>query len=557
MPSFVVFGGVPLFADGQAAGSPPGPRAYLFGPEDVPIAGDIMFQGGLIRCAHGAKDNAGLALQAVVERPPGPGEALDGPARDPLGVVFLHTCLLPERDEPYLLSLELARRRIMMFVNKLEDWGLFDLPADDPALARFERARRAFTEALVSQREGNKPGTFSARADRLANSALALAVEAGERLAMIHAQRQLAARGAGAAYKEAVRRAEAMALDVTGPDMPVKSLDGIGVLLPGQARIGCTVNPVTLTEPLKGAALAACDFINLPMRWSDMEPTEGTYSFTKTDQWIEWAVRTAKLPVFAGPILDLRASAVPEWLHIWENDYETLRELVYEHVRQIVTRYRRTVARWTVASGLPVNDNFSLAFEQMLDLTRVCVLVVRKLHPQARIQLEVSHPWGEYYATNKGAMPPVLYCEALNQVGVAVDGISLKVVMGGPGRPTRDPMAISDVLDRYAHLDRPLNITAVSAPARPLPDAPDAGFWRTPWSPAQQADWLAQVFAVCLGKPYVQSVCWQELADGPSNMELPAAGLLDENGSFRPALERLGAIRQALKSGRSLPGLSV
>lgn len=553
MPSFVVFGGVPVLAEGQVVGTPTGPRAYLFGAEDVPVPGEIRFEEGVIRCGKGNKDNVGLALQIAVARPPGINDLLDGSPGEPLGFLFLHTCLLPERPEPYLLSLELARRRIMMFLNKLEDWGLFDLPADNPALTQFERARLAFTEALVSQREGNIPGTFSARADRLAQAALSLAVEAGEKLSLIHAQRQLVIRGAGVTYKDAIRRAEAMAVEITSPDMPVKSPDSIGVVLPGQARIGCTVNPVALTEPLKAAAIAACDFVNLPMRWSDMEPTEGTYSFTRTDQWIEWAVRTAKLPVFAGPILDLRASAVPEWLHIWENDYETLRELVYEHVRQIVTRYRRTVARWTVASGLPVNDNFSLAFEQMLDLTRVCVLVVRKLHPQARIQLEVSHPWGEYYATNKGAMPPVLYCEALNQVGVAVDGIALKIVMGGPGRATRDPMALSEVLDRYAHLDRPLNITALSAPSRPLPDAPDAGFWRSPWSPAQQADWLAESMSICLGKPYVQSVCWQELADGPSCLELPSGGLVDEAGSPRPALERLASIRQALRLGRPLP----
>jgi hypothetical protein len=552
MPSFVVFGGIPAFSNepGAAGG---GPRAYLFGSEDVPMAGEVSFADGLIRCVKPTKDNCGLALAVSVERPPGPDEPLDAPAREPQGVVVLQTCLLPERPEPYLLSLELARRRIMTFVNKLEDWALFDLPADNPAIAQFERARRAFTEALVSQRDPKGPGGFSARADRQANASLALAVQAGERLSMIHAERQLATRVSGAPYQNALRRAEAMAIEITSPDMPVKAPDSIGVLLPGQARVGCAVNPVPLTEPLKAAAIAACDFISLPMRWSDMEPKEGTYSFTRTDQWIEWAVRTAKLPVFAGPILDLRASAVPEWLHIWENDYETLRELVYEHVRQIVTRYRRTVARWTVASGLPVNDNFSLAFEQMLDLTRVCVLVVRKLHPQARIQLEISHPWGEYYATNSGAMPPVLYCEALNQVGVAVDGIALKLVMGGPGRPTRDPMAISEVLDRYAALDRPLNITAVGAPSRPLPGSPEAGYWRSEWSPARQADWLAQVFAVCLGKPYVQSVCWHELADGPTHLELPSGGLIDEAGSPRPALERLSAIRQALRAGRPLP----
>ena len=62
---------------------------------------------------------------------------------------------------------------------------------------------------------------------------------------------------------------------------------------------------------------------------------------------------------------------------------DTLRELVYEHVRQIVTRYRRAVSRWIVASGLHVNESFGFTFEQLMDLTRVCMMVVRKLHPAA------------------------------------------------------------------------------------------------------------------------------------------------------------------------------
>ena len=132
---------------------------------------DILFEDGCIRCVKSSNDAAGIALQFDLDQ-----LAEAEPGVDRLGIMTLHTCLLPDREEPYLLSLELARRRIMTFLNKLEDWGLFDISPDDPVMQMFERARQAFTDALVAHRNGD--GGFSAEADRLARRALALAVDA-------------------------------------------------------------------------------------------------------------------------------------------------------------------------------------------------------------------------------------------------------------------------------------------------------------------------------------------------------------------------------------------
>ena len=90
-----------------------------------------------------------------------------------MGTVTLQTCLLPEREKPYLLSLELARHRLMLLLNKLEDWALFDLAPTDPGMVLFEKARKAFTEAVVAQ--GAEPGEeglpYSHHADILARKA--------------------------------------------------------------------------------------------------------------------------------------------------------------------------------------------------------------------------------------------------------------------------------------------------------------------------------------------------------------------------------------------------
>jgi hypothetical protein len=297
------------------------------------------------------------------------------------------------------------------------------------------------------------------------------------------------------------------------PENSVKAPDSVGVVLPNPPLIGCAVGPSQFNESMTRVVATACDFVSIPMRWIDMEPTEGTYSFAKTDKWIEWAVRTAKLPVTAGPLIDFREICVPEWLYIWEHDYETLRELVYEHLKTIVTRYRRTVTRWTVCSGLHVNDSFVLSVEKMMDLTRMCALLVKKLHPAAKVQLEIAQPWGEYFSRNKKSMPPRMYADMISQAGIALDAYALRIQMGQPGfgRATRDLMAISDLLDRYAELDKPIAVTAVGVPSQvvmppppppprdeedrePVPAAPAAnpGFWRAPWTPESQGRWAGR-----------------------------------------------------------------
>jgi hypothetical protein len=481
-----------------------------------------------------------------------------------VSLVTLQTCLLPDREKPYLLSLELARHRLMLILNKLEDWALFDLPPTDPGLATFERARQAFTAAVVEQGVPDPSGrVYTPRADALAREALALAVEAGELLTLTQARAQFSKRMSGE-LAAAAARISAPPTALTDHEVAESRnalLGSVGVILPTPPQVGCVVSPEQFTPALQKACTACCDFLTMPMRWVDMEPTEGRYVFSKTDRWIEWAIRTARLPLVGGPIVDFRRGCVPEWLYIWEHDYETLRELVYEHVKTLVTRYRRTVGTWTVASGLHVSSNFTLSLEQVMDLTRLAVMVVRKLQPSAKVQVQIDQPWGEYFAvSNTRAMPPLMYAEMLGQAGVNPDLFALRIEMGQAeaGRSTRDLMALSALLDRFAGLERPISVAAVSAPSAPpepddlgLSGEQDPGHWRRPWSPEAQAAWMTRVLAVCASKPYVHSVAWHEMYDAAKPGDDRHDGLLDRDLKPKPALTRLAEIRAAIKAKQS------
>lgn len=517
-------------------------HAHLIGADDIPIPATITFADGEIRCEKPRPDAAALCLM------------FDTGAN---GSLLVRTCLLPERERPYLLSLELARHRIMLFITKLEEWLHCELPPDDESMTLFEEARHTFTTALTAER--GHGGAYTLEQVQLARRSLRLAIDASERLARLVGEIALSRRLA-ATYPSGAHN--------HGANAPTNAP-------PNPMLLGCVVRPEQSGEALHRVVADTFDFVVTPMRWTDLEPSEGEYSYARTDRWVEWAVRTARMPVMAGPIIDFRHGRTPDWLGIWDNDYETLREVVYEHMKRVVGRYRKAVNKWIVASGLHLNASFSLTLEQLMDLTRICVMVVRKMQPSAKIYLEIDQPFGEHYASRPASAPPLLYAEMVSQHGLSIDAFALRIQMGGAsqGRAARDMMQLSALLDAYSQFDKPLIVSAIGAPSDPPDDADpppaaagappsdehapiiddgcaDAGFWRAPWSQQTQAEWMTHALTVALGKPYVQSVAWHELYDSPANGsdgDMPRGGLISDAGRAKAAMSRLSHIRRAMR----------
>lgn len=535
---------------------------HLVGSDDTVFPGEISFEHGVITCRKRVEGSIALALQFPVADRSGPEGSL----------LTLRTCLLRERDEPYLLSLELARQRLMLILNKLEEWALFEQAPDDPAMKQVEQAREAFTHALVEQHYSavvrGSSAYYTLAADIAAREALRIAVAAGESLALLQSRVMHARRLNGTLANLAAKAPPPNAItDHEAKAGRAALLGSPGVILPDTPRIGCAVSPNQFSPELCALVQSHCDFVAFPMRWTDMEPSEGKYAFARTDKWIEWAVTKAKLPVTAGPLIDFHPRAAPDWLYIWEHDYETLRDVVFEHVKTLVTRYRRTVSTWTVCSGLHAASNFALAPEQAIDLTRSCAMIVRKLQPSAKVQVEISQPWGEYTGEvgprAARSIPPTVYCDFMHQVQTQVDAWALRIQMGQPeaGRSTRDLLSISALLDKFAALDTPVAVSVLGCPSEPIsPVGPaeryDPGHWRRHWNPAHQAEWLAHLGAIAAAKPFIASLCWQELFDSPAPMgEMPGGGLATSTGVAKPAARVLGELRAALRDKKPLlPG---
>ena len=493
-----------LFEDGAPASRWPLRNAYLIGADGSAMRSEIVFEHGELICEKREAGAAALALQHRV---------------GDLGELTLQTCLLPEREEPYLLALELARHRLMVFYAKLEEWAMFDLGEDHPVTRRAERARPLFIEALAVQNE--QP----ARADALGQECLVVALDGTEELALSHSELLLNKR---------------------------KSSGGLS-----RCAIGCGVHPGLGHDRLRLGLQANFDFVQLPTAWRALAPQEGEYQWSAMDSWIEWASRR-RLPVVAGPLISFEPTNLPDWLYIWEHDFETVRDLVYEHIERVVGRYRGSVSAWKVVSGLHVNSHFPFNFEQLMDLTRMTTMLVKKIAPASKALIELRQPFGEYYAQNPRSIPPMMYVDLIAQSGIAFDGLSLRLLMGQAvaGQYTRDLMQVSNLLDQFAGFGKPVHLTIgspsepvtemmIAAPVSGEPVDPNSGYWRRPWSWVVQGHWLEAIFQIAISKPFVEAVAWRELMDHP-DIELPLSGLLSEAMEPKAAFRRLVAFRQSL-----------
>ncbi len=269
--------------------------AIAIGPESVPIAGEVTFRDGY------------LVVEKTDEHATAVGLMWDcGPA----GTYHIETTRLPPREKAYNLNVELARFRLMRIVQKQEDWNLFDFPKAERFTTAFHEAQRCLG-VLGKLHEPEE-------AAKLADQSLTLATDLSEQLAMFHADLLLNRRRASGSFVKHV--------------------------------IGCRVNSLVQNQKYKDTIIADFDYAVLPMTWRQLQPEEQVFKTEPVDEWVELLARK-RVPIIAGPLISLDEGGVPDWMFIWEHDFDTLRELAYEFVQKVVQRYRRAVGAWNIVSG--------------------------------------------------------------------------------------------------------------------------------------------------------------------------------------------------------------
>ncbi|MCG3128583.1 MAG: hypothetical protein CHACPFDD_03472 [Phycisphaerae bacterium] len=463
--------------------------AYAVGSDGVPLRADIRLADGIVQCSARTSDPYGLALL--------------WPVRE-FGSILLETTRLPPRDAPYNLHVELARHRLLRINLKREEWGLFDYPGIDELAAMVDEARALFVEAIKLRSDDRRAAEFADRS-------LARAVLGSEKFCQFHASVFLQRRQQSGGF--------------------------------ARRFLGVTTPLPTPTNGVVAQLAEAFEFVRVPFVWREIQPKEQGVSFAGPDAWVK-ACGAAKLPIRGGPLLNFGIRSVPDWMYIWENDYDSILEYAREHVRRTVKRFASAISSWDVVSGLHAGNVFDFSVEQIMELTRTAAQLTKQLAPRAQVIIDLTQPWGEYYARNQRTIPPLLYAEMAVQSGISFDAFGLQFLVGSDSFYVRDMFQVSSLIDRLANLGKPLHITAVACPSAAPADP--AGVWRRPWSEETQSEWLITTLETVLSKPYVDSVCLRDLADGPDAV-ISHGGVYHADLSPKRAVKALMELRARLQ----------
>lgn len=419
-----------------------------------------------------------------------------------IGTQVLNTASLPERDAPYVLAVELARGKLVQVRNQAGAWELAGmiLPAEyAPAVAT---AHRLFGRAASSQDD-------PVAASELAQQSLVHTCQAAQILSSAYARQALAGRQ--------------------------QRYPHLATLL------GCGAQG-ELPAPQTELFTAAFSAVSVPIRWNEIERSDGEQDWSRVDEHIAWAEQQ-KLMIRGGPLVDLGPNGLPAWLSRWENDLFNLQSFVCDFVETAMARYIGKIRWWEVAARFNTGGALTLNEETRLGLVARVLEVARQVDEEAQLVVRVDQPWGEYQARGQHRLSPLQLVDALLRSCVGLAGINLEIAVGYLPRGTlnRDLLEFSRMIDQWSLLGIPLFLT-LALPSATTHD--DRGVTelevdpRVTPSEKQQAEWIERFLPLLLAKPAVAGVDWCHFSDGERH-EFPHAGLLRPDGSPKPSLESL------------------
>lgn len=465
-------------------------RAYISSIDGRAHPTRIEIDGNVITCRRNSSESGRLHVAWPVPE---------------FGRPVLCTSSLSERDEPYLLGLELARGKIAQVRDQLGRWEVQGMGIPDDFRALNREAHRLFANATSCQ---DQIDTSCA----LASEALVVACRAAESLTRSYTSQRLSVR----------RRRSAR--------LPALLGTSLETAVPDDAR----------TTKFCDAFTAAV----IPVEWRYVEPSEGDYHWDVFDAQLDWCLRNKLLPL-GGPLLDLSPQGLPEWLWQWEKDILNLQSFVCDYVETAIARYMGRIRHWEVSARVNTGGALALSEENRLLLVARSLEVARQADEEIQLTIRVDQPWGDYQARGQHRLSPHQFVDALVRSGIGLSGVNLEVSVGyrPRGSSSRDLMEFSRLIDQWTELGIPLFVT-LAFPSASAPDPRahldievDAPSWKHPWTEQSQAEWIDAHLQLLMAKQAVVGILWSHFSDEVPHY-FPHAGLLNSAGTPKPALEQ-------------------
>lgn len=471
-------------------------RGYMTGHDGRVYSSRIEVDGPVVSCRRPTNESGRFHVAWPVS----------GRGRPILG-----TSQLPEREEPYLLSLELARGKLVQVRNQLSAWELGGFQAPTELAGLMRAAQQQFAMAAMSQRVDPASAADGARL------AVAQACHAADILAA-----------------EYVRQAS-QTRHQRYPNLP--------------ALLGCDLGQAKSNDLPAGVFNSAFNAAGVAIPWNRVEPKEGQYDWSLADEQIAWCERH-KITVRGGPLVDLGPTGLPEWAGKWERDLDNLLSFVADYVETAVSRYQGRVRIWEIAARANSGGALTLNEEQRLRLVARVVESARRIDEESQLILRVDQPWGEYLARGQHRLSPLQTVDALARSNVGLSGVNLEIAIGyrPRGTPSRDLLEFSRIIDQWSTIGVPIHVT-LAVPSSAEQDAfanpdwdVDPNVFGRVIGEREQAAWVEQFLPLIMVKPAVAGVFWSHCLDGGVH-EFPSGGLIRRDNMEKPALQKIVALR--------------
>ena len=311
--------------------------------------------------------------------------------------------------------------------------------------------------------------------------------------------------------------------------------------------LGTTLPAQTLSEPGTRVYTNTFNAAVVPLIWRSIEPVEGEFDWSVADRQFQW-LKGKSLKVCSGPLIRLDDSAVPDWLYLWDDDFEALQSYVQGYITAAVNRYKGQVQVWHCAAGLNLPSGLQLLEEQKLRLAVLAIDAVRRADPRTPVIVSFDRPWGEYLQADEMDLPPYHFADALVRADLGLSGVGLEINLGySPGGTLpRDVLELSRLIDRWSGLGVPL-LTFLTSPSEPGV-SPNAISKATTISDqitgANQATTMRRWLTMLVAKQSVHGILWGQFADSEAH-RWPHSGLIDAVGAAKPVMSVFSELRKA------------